>query len=190
MPGRFHRTRWRILAAVAILPAALAIASCGSSSKPKVGANGGSTPAVRGFKLADCMRKHGVTNFPDPDSSGRILLSSSSEINPKSPVFQAAQKTCFKLVPGSNPAATNANTAATERQFVAAAECMRKHGVPDFPDPTTGEPHGPGLAVTGDGVSFLVRASIDIQSPAFQHASLVCHLPGFGPGEPGRSSSN
>jgi hypothetical protein len=189
MPFGCHRAGWRLLAAAAILPAALASAGCGSSSKTKISANSGSTQAVL-VKFADCMRKHNVANFPDPSNSGSILLSSGSGINPSSPVFQAAQKTCVMLVPGSNPAATNADTAGTERQFVAAAQCMRKYGVPNFPDPTTHHPHGPGLTVTGNGVSLVIPASIDIQSPAFQHASLVCHLPGFATGEPGRSSPN
>ena len=182
MRCRPHLTRWCALAAVVILPAALAVAGCGSSSKPKVSA---STPAAFGVKFAQCMRTHGVPNFPDPGSSGNISLSSSSGINPRSPSFQAAQKECFKLVPGSDPGATNGNSAATKRQFLAAAECMRKHGVPNFPDPTTGvtlgKPRGPGITVTQDGVSFVVPASINIQSPVFTHASSVCHLPGFGP---------
>jgi len=52
------------------------------------------------------MRKHGVPNFPDPDSSGRIKITSGQKANgqhtgvdPNSPQFQAAQKTCQQLVP-------------------------------------------------------------------------------------------
>jgi len=194
MPTRVSRTRsrWRVLAAVAIVAAGLAIAGCGSSTKHNSSSSKDtSARAAAGIKYSDCMRAHGVTDFPDPSSSGNISLSGAG-INPRSPAFQAAQTTCAKLIPGGGPAVQNANTAATKRQFLAAADCMRAHGISDFPDPTTGvtlgEPHGPGTTVTQNGVSFVVPASINIQSPAFEHATSVCHLPGFGAG--GSSGSN
>jgi hypothetical protein len=187
-----HPIRWRVLAAVAVLPAVLAIAGCGSSSKHNSSSsNDTSARAAAGIRYSDCMRAHGVTDFPDPGGSGGVSLSGAG-INPRSPAFQTAQTACAKLMPGGGPAAQNADTAATKRQFLAAADCMRAHGISGFPDPTTGvtlgEPHGPGTTVTQNGVSFVVPASIGIQSPAFEHAMSVCHLPGFGPG--GSSGSN
>ena len=47
---------------------------------------------------AQCMRKHGVPNFPDPTVSsngGAIVQRSGGEgLNPRSPAFQQAQKLC------------------------------------------------------------------------------------------------
>jgi hypothetical protein len=52
------------------------------------------------LKFVACMRKNGVTNFPDPQPDGRMLLDPSSGIDPNSSVFQSAQETCRKLLPG------------------------------------------------------------------------------------------
>jgi len=186
MHDRIHPTRRRVPAVGAVLAAGLAIAGCGSSNKPNSGTNRGLASSSRDalIRYADCMRSHGVTNFPDPDSSGNISFSGSgSGPDPQSPLFQAAEKTCAKLRPGGNPAATDSATAARLQQFLAAATCMRAHGIPDFPDPRTGVALGrdsshpvPGTTVTQDGVSFVIPASINVQSPMFTHAASVCHL--------------
>jgi len=57
------------------------------------------------------------------------------------------------------------------------ASCMRRHGEPDFPDPSS----------SGGGISFSLRG-IDPNSPQFQRANGACRslspLPGGGPGAP------
>jgi hypothetical protein len=55
------------------------------------------------LKFSQCMRSHGVPKFPDPkfDPNGGSLLKIGKDVNPNSPQFQAAQKACSKLVPGS-----------------------------------------------------------------------------------------
>ena len=52
------------------------------------------------LKFAQCMRSHGVPKFPDPKAGGLLKLGSKSGVDPNTPAFQAAQKTCQKLVPG------------------------------------------------------------------------------------------
>lgn len=78
----------------------------------KVLPNGGQpTPAqaakARQSALAfsACMRRHGVKDFPDPQfSGGRVSISihgsPGSDLDPSSPVFQAAQKACKGNLPG------------------------------------------------------------------------------------------
>lgn len=83
------------------------------------------------LKFSECMRSHGVANFPDPTSSGGIEINSNSGINPGSPEFQAAQKVCQKYL-GPRPTATQ--QAQAERRALAFGACMRAHGVPNFPD--------------------------------------------------------
>jgi hypothetical protein len=60
-----------------------------------------------------CMRSHGVPKFPDPQFSGgmtRISIGGKdSGIDPGSPVFQAAQKTCQKLMPDGGPKSQSGN---------------------------------------------------------------------------------
>jgi len=49
------------------------------------------------LKLAQCMREHGVPNYPDPTyKDGREIPPSIADpaIDPASPAFSAASKTC------------------------------------------------------------------------------------------------
>lgn len=55
------------------------------------------------------MRSHGVPGFPDPDvSQGGVQIkisdNGSSDLNPRSPRFQAADQECWLLLPeGGKP---------------------------------------------------------------------------------------
>jgi hypothetical protein len=140
------------------------------------------------------MRSRGVSNFPDPTTSGGSVsfsLKSSSGINATSPSFQAAQKACDTLLPGSS-AGSAKPPAATETQMLAISECMRAHRVTGFPDPTrtpASTPNGYSGVLTRNGVSFAIPTTIDIQSPAVQQAATTCHLSGLGQGKTGAGSS-
>jgi hypothetical protein len=48
-----------------------------------------------------CMRSHGVPYFPDPNSQGSIVAGPGTGWDPSSPKFQAAQKACASLNPGT-----------------------------------------------------------------------------------------
>jgi hypothetical protein len=52
------------------------------------------------LQYAQCMRAHGVPKFPDPKPGGAFALGTKAGVDPDTPQFQAAQKTCQKLVPG------------------------------------------------------------------------------------------
>jgi hypothetical protein len=55
------------------------------------------------LKYSECMRSHGVTNFPDPTDSGGavgLTIGPTSGINPQSPIFTRAQSACASLQPG------------------------------------------------------------------------------------------
>jgi hypothetical protein len=51
------------------------------------------------LKYARCMRTHGVTKFPDPDSAGSFP-SSVNQIDRRSPFVRAAQKACQPVAGG------------------------------------------------------------------------------------------
>jgi hypothetical protein len=163
------------------LVCAVALAACGSSSKPISSASAGETA---GIKFADCMRAHGVPNFPDPGSGGGIQLNSGSGVNPQSPAFQSAQNACQKLLPGGGPGRAQGSEA-RKVALVKLAECMRAHGLTTFPDPTTSAPSAPpsggGIAFGGPG-GFLAVPQSTVQSPAFKQAAATCGFPGFGGG--------
>jgi hypothetical protein len=115
--------------AIALVTSALAIAACGSASKPKSSA---SIRYSKNVEYADCMRSHGVPNFPDPLDGGFPLRTSG--INFSSPAFLSAQKACAKLQPGGSrpPAITSQQI----YEMAAKARCIRHHGFSHFPDPS------------------------------------------------------
>ncbi len=73
--------------------------------------NGGSGPnpaqvqqaRAQALQFARCLRSHGVPNFPDPGSDGRIPDPASVGINQGSPKFEAANQACGKYRPPYMP---------------------------------------------------------------------------------------
>jgi hypothetical protein len=112
------------------------------------------------------MRSHGVPDFPDPSANGGINLSDQpgSDLNPNSTAFQAAARSCASIPGFGSP------SAARERQDIAEllpfARCVRAHGVPDFPDPSSLGPF--------QGIGFLIDFTTR-HSPALQAAITACH---------------
>jgi hypothetical protein len=67
--------------------------------------------------------------------------------------------------------------------MVKVAQCMRRHGVPDFPDPRTSVPSNPfpvdstgGVISDIDGVILVFPATVDEQSPSFTRAAATCQF--------------
>ena len=174
------RTRRSIVVALCGIGCAIAVSACGSS--PGSGNASNSSGRSAGIRFSACMRSHGVPNFPDPGGSGGIQIGNG--INPKAPAFQAAQKVCFKLLPGGGPG-RGGNSEARRLQLLHLAECMRAHGVASFPDPSNSPPSAPpaggGIAFGGGG-SFLAIPQSLIASPGFREAARTCGFPGFSGG--------
>jgi hypothetical protein len=163
----------RVAFMVAVVFCGLVLAACGSSGKPSTS---GPDPAL---KLARCMRAHGVPNFPDPTPGGGIQIPDSSGINPQSPAFQSAQTSCGKLLPDGGPGRGHPS-AQDKAQMLHISECMRGHGISDFPDPTPSPPSNPsryGLALGRDGVFIAIPKTINTRSPAFKQAAAGCGFP-------------
>ena len=55
--------------------------------------------AVQALQYAQCVRAHGVSNFPDPDGKGRIPDPETAGVDQGSPQFQAANDTCAQYRP-------------------------------------------------------------------------------------------
>jgi hypothetical protein len=178
------RHRRGLSIAVAAVSCAVAIAAC-SSSGPTTSSSGltATSKKVGALAFANCMRSHGVPNFPDPNGSGPSvqLLGSSSGINPQSPAFQSAQTFCQRLLPGGGPGSGPASAQA-HAQLLQISQGMRRHGISSFPDPRRGSPPsnlGGNSAIIGHGGYLLaIPSSIDLSSPAFKHAATTCD---FGP---------
>lgn len=172
-----RRSRPRVLRAgplAGAIVAAVLIAGCGGSSNgggggvaqinSQTGAKKAAAPTTKpnAEAYAQCMRAHGVPNFPDPNSSGQILLTPS--VNTDTAAYQSAQNDCESLEPPPpvDPAASSQRLAAALKF----ATCMRAHGVPDFPDPQGASDGGIGFSATPGGS--------DTNSPAFQRADQKC----------------
>jgi len=129
------------------------------------------------------MRSHGVPDFPDPSAGGGFVFGRGSGIDPSSPAFEAARARCWKLLPGGGPPAPGSTThpsGQTLARFVKVAQCMRRHGVADFPDPRTSVPSNfgsRGVISDIDGVILVFPSSIDSQSPVFTRAANTCGFP-------------
>jgi len=153
------------------------LAACGSAG-PSTGTVAASAHYSLALKFSKCMRAHGVTDFPDPTGGGGIHITSGSGINPFSPAFRAAQTACHKLAPfgpGANQHPSAQQIASTRE----VSECMRRHGVTGFPDPTLKPPSSPaGYSMLEDrgGVILAVPSTINPQSPVFQAAAKACHF--------------
>ena len=172
-----HSTQLLVLG-VAVLGCALGLAACGGSANynPAAATNPNTNSPLL---LSQCMHSHGIKNFPDPTNGpGGLGLSlatspgsgtlTAAGITFSGPAFEAAAKACAKLLPGGGGPPPPL-TAQQKQRALENAECMRKHGVPNFPDPTFSN----GGAATGSGDPL---AGLDPNSPAFQHAGAVCGL--------------
>ena len=152
---------------------ALATAACGSSpaagSSSSASASGNVSAALA---FAQCIRSHGVANFPDPNADGKEPPGTKQAAN-SNPQYPAALDACRHLLPsGTQPSPRSNNL--TQAGAVSLAGCMRTHGFPTFPDPTTDS--------SGQPVFNPQAAGIDAHSPQVQGALRTClsllHLTG------------
>jgi hypothetical protein len=166
----------RIRQTAALLLGCALLAACGGGTGQPggTGTGAGSTPAggkTRDVAFSECMRAHGVTNFPDPTSNGLQIPAS---INHQSPTFRSAQRACKQYLPnGGAPPATNPSERAAALAF---ARCMRAHGVPDFPDPALTPPRNAPSVFVLHGMVFAFSSPVDPKAPAFAHAGQACGL--------------
>lgn len=147
-----------------------------TTAAPSQGAAGSAKDRAQALQYAQCMRAHGVPNFPDPSIGPNggygFKITPANHLDTGSPQFLAADKTCRKLLPngGRMTAAEQAKAMAQALKF---SQCMRTHGVPSFPDPQ---------AVNG-GISVRLGPGANPSSPQFQAAQKACRalMPGGGP---------
>jgi hypothetical protein len=122
----------------------------------------GQTPFAKAEAYSQCMRSHGVPNFPDPvlTPSGGYGYRTTG-IDPNSSAFQGALKAC-KALPSPWQSTGRQLSSAQQQAWLSWARCIRAHGVPNFPDPTFS---GEAVQISGAGRS---------RSPQMQSAMAAC----------------
>jgi hypothetical protein len=191
---------WRSgrLAALAAA-AAIGLAACGGSTSPRVaslsnggGNSSGSTtttlPKGNPTQLLDewaaCMRSHGDPNQVDPtiDANKVIHITFPAGVNGDGPVSigKGTNDPCQAYLTAASTALRGGKpfTRPDPAKLEKFSQCMRAHGIPDFPDPS------------GGGLSIQTHPGSDLNphNATFQNASKLCakkyNLPGFGGGTP------
>jgi hypothetical protein len=187
------------LSAVVLASVALSVAGCGggaanpgvarlssgtSSAASSNASTGAGSPEAAALAFAGCMRANGLPDFPDPKGGGGFLFHTGGGADPSSPAFKTAQTKCKKFLP-PGPGSGAPPSAKTLAHYLTVAQCMRRHGVPAFPDPRTTAPSNPRAALGSgggvisdiEGVIFIFPSRIDHQSPAFTRAAAECAFP-------------
>jgi len=183
-----RRLRRRLAVTLTLAGLSLLMAACAGGASPSsvasIGKTTGTTvadvganvttppnPAIaakqyqRALKFSQCMRAHGIAEFPDPSAGGGIQSSGggpNSNLNPNNPTFSAAQKACQKYSPVQPSPQQQAQA---EARGLAFSACMRKNGVLNFPDPQL-----------MPGGRLLIRITSDVgpNSPTFKAAQQKC----------------
>jgi hypothetical protein len=157
--------RWLNVTIAGLASMSLLLYACAGTSSAST-----TSPAQLRADLAyaRCMRAHGVTNFPDPNSQGDFPP---FQTHVSKQTSDAAQHACQYLLPSGGGGGGGAGTGKDQKKldfFLKVAQCMRRHGYPSYPDPTnpTNPSQGSGTRFRGTG--------INTKSPQFQTAETNC----------------
>ena len=180
---RRARSRPARIVVVVIATVALAGAAAGCTGSSSTGRAGGaphataSTNSSSAVAYSACMRTHGVANYPDPDSEGHLTKGGAQQLGVSSSQFEAAQRACADLFPniggsfmdqfhgcvegGVCPQALVQQALTLMRNL---AQCLRSHGVPNWPDPTISSRGAPFFDASGAGLTHAYTHSAAVES--------------------------
>jgi hypothetical protein len=105
-----------------------------STGATSSGANKKLTARDKAVKFAECIRAHGVSDFPDPNEKNQFQYGVS--VSPA--VWTRATTACKDLQPPGT--LSGKRTPKQQSASLRFAQCVRDNGVKDFPDPVNGEP--------------------------------------------------
>jgi hypothetical protein len=150
----------RTIFCLALLVGGILLAACSSGAgqhPTRAGTGQGGAPDAQTAAVVHCYRTHGDPGFPDPvydPSDGRWHFAVSPASAPLS-----TQQACRRLLPSVNPSPPVPQ--AQFQRLVRLAQCIRQHGVPDWPDPNP------------DG-AFLLPPSLQQKTPSSARALGAC----------------
>lgn len=170
---------WRRTAALAVAVGVAALATaCSSSSSSSANTTADGSSAIQKMDAyVSCLTSHGATGV-SVTSNGDLKVSENGtnfEGNGGIPTnasnmpasLESAAKACQSLSP-SQGAPSAAQQKQDLQQLLKYVQCMRSHGEPDFPDPTS----------SGQlRISFSksnANSGVNPQSPVYQKANAAC----------------
>ncbi len=186
--GRGGPRHMGLVASAVMAGAAILVAACGGPARPQSVAHLGKNPPTpttvaaapsgafpnlqrlyqQSLAYAGCMRTHGEPNYPDPvlvNNNHEKTVTMPGNVDQNSPQYRAANSACKHLLPNDGNGPTQAQVQQGMATLVKAAECMRSHGVPNFPDPT--ESSG------GRAIGFQMKG-VDPNTQQFRAAQKAC----------------
>jgi hypothetical protein len=172
MMGSSHR--WAAIALVTLAACSSGsesprVASVDSQSTTTAAPAGGAassaqTPLAQAQAYSQCMRRHGVPNFPDPElTPGGDYGYRTVGIDGESAAFQGALQAC-KDLPSPWQSTGKQLSPAQQQAWLRWAKCIRANGVADFADPTFSgeEVH---ISGGGPGSSPQLRSAMNTCKP-------------------------
>jgi len=151
----------RLIVFLAWLAFCAALAACGSGASQQAAGSAGGTPGAspdtQTAAIVQCYRAHGDPGFPDPvydPSDGRWHFAISPATAPES-----TRQACQHLFPSA--AVSPPVPQAQFHELLQLAQCLRQHGVPNWPDP---DPDG----------AFPLPPALLQKTPGYVHAANAC----------------
>ncbi len=135
------------------------LTACSGGTSSTGSTTGQSTAYQKALAYAQCIRAHGVPNYPDPNSQGQFVIPNGSSNSSFVNVSAGALKACQSLLPPSM--AKSPSQGSSTSQGLKFTACMRSHGEPNFPDPASNG-------------SFTLPSGMNAESPQFQAAEKDC----------------
>jgi len=149
------------LAAVTVI---LSLTACSSGGSGGSAADTGDAEQAA-LDFTQCMRDNGVPSFPDPvaKSDGSFGFARPQGVPPSA--LDDALKSCqSKARAAGIDSLAPARDPRTRDQLLRFSRCMRRNGVPDFPDPK----------LNASGSLRSIFGTVDLQSPRVQNAMQSC----------------
>jgi hypothetical protein len=145
-----------IIAAAAALVLLAACSGSSSSTSPASSSTAGTAANSPLVAYSQCVRSRGVPDFPDPPPGAtNAKFPGAQQLRVSSSQLSAAENACQHLLPAGVedhfPAAEVPLLLSGMRQF---SQCMRSHGVPNWPDPSTDSEGRPVFDLSDHGFSW------------------------------------
>lgn len=181
--SRKHRSFLVGLAFVTLGIAGLVFAACGGASGPGVASNGSSTSTTIGggaannsgapqtpqqltasLRFAECLQKHGLAGFPDPPYAvGELNKMGFTKLV----LVKYENGVCHKEALAAGIVWTKAELEQQIAQELKIAQCMRNHGIANFPEPSS----------QGGVIQSVSQAQSIVNEPGYAAAAKTCGAP-------------